>query len=69
MNPKYWRRSRTLIFNALVVMVTTLLAMTDELQVVMSPRAYALSVIGLAVANGVLRLVTRQPLTRSKKEA
>lgn len=68
MNPKCWRRSRTLIFNALVVMVTTLLAMTDELQAVMSPRAYALSMIFLAVANGVLRLVTRQPLTR-KKEA
>lgn len=67
MSAKYWRRSRTLIFNALVVMVTTLLAMTDELQVVMSPRAYALSMIGLAVTNAVLRLVTRQPLTRKKE--
>lgn len=67
MNAKYWRRSRTILFNTLVIVITTLLAMTDELQVLLSPRAYAATMVALAVANVALRSVTRQPITRKKE--
>lgn len=67
MNAKCWRRSRTILFNTLVIVVTTLLAMTDELQTLLSPRAYAATMVALAVINVVLRSVTRQPITRKKE--
>ena len=67
MNAKSWRRSRTLIFNILVAVFTTLADVTGVLQAAASPRTFAAVVIAVAVVNAVLRTMTRQPLTRKEK--
>lgn len=68
MNAKCWRRSRTLIFNALVAVFAALADVTGVLQAAASPRIYAGAVIAVAVVNAVLRTMTCQPLTRRKEK-
>lgn len=67
MNAKYWRRSRTLIFNLLVAVFAALADVTGVLQAATSPRTFAAVVISVAAINAVLRTMTRQPLTRKEK--
>lgn len=68
MNAKFWRRSRTLIFNALVAVFAALADVTGVLQAAASPRTFAAVVIAVAVINAVLRTMTCQPLTRKKEK-
>lgn len=64
---KYWRRSRTLIFNAMVAALAALADVTGLLQPVASPRVYVGVVIAVTLINAALRTMTRQPLTRRKE--
>lgn len=68
MNAKYWRRSRTMIFNVLVAVFAALADVTGVLQAATSPRTFAAVVIAVAVVNAVLRTKTCQPLTRKKEK-
>lgn len=68
-NCKPWWRSRTIRLNALVAALVALEAGTGLLQPVLPVNFYTLVAVGLPVVNAVLRVVTSQALTRSRKEA
>lgn len=67
MTPKYWRRSRTVIFNAMVAVLAALLDVMGLLQPFVTPRTFAVSMVVVTLVNVALRSVTRQPLTRNRE--
>lgn len=60
--PKPWWKSRTLWFNALVLLLATAETQLNLLQPLLPVNVYALVAFGLPVMNAVLRMVTAQAL-------
>lgn len=69
--PKFWCRSRTILFNAACVLLSLVALVADNVQLLtpaLSPRAMAWVLFAVAIINMGLRKITKQPLSMTKPE-
>lgn len=62
---KFWLRSKTVLFNALVLALTAVVEFGDlapSLQAALGPKWYGIVLFGVGAANIVLRWLTVSPL-------
>lgn len=61
--PKPWYKSKTLWFNTVVAAVGIATSATPYIEAVTDPATFGFITAGIALANSVLRFVTKQPIT------
>lgn len=63
---KSWIRSKTIVFNAAIALLTVLASETDTLKLLLSNRHYASLMLAIALVNVLLRTQSTTALTKPR---